>query len=52
MSEMEKELMDLLDNIEMVSDDMAVLELTSCRFDIAEEHGYEVTFDPEPLSIH
>ena len=52
MSKLEKELFDLLDTIEIVTTDHAVAALVATRFDIAEEHGYTIEFELEPITLH
>lgn len=52
MTEFERKLLDLLDDIEILTTDEAIIAITQTRFDIAEEQGYEVTFDSEPVKIH
>lgn len=38
------DLLALLDLIELETEDQEILDLTRQRFDIAEKHGYTVTF--------
>ena len=52
MTKFEKELLDLLDCIEIITSDNAVVALTQTRFDIAEEYGYTVEMDSEPMRLH
>ena len=46
MEQMTKDLLNLLDRIEVSGD----VELTGKRFDIAEDHGYEVVFEDIPVT--
>jgi len=52
MSKLEKELFELLDTIEIITTCDATAALVATRFDIAEEYGYTIEFDPEPLTLH
>lgn len=52
MTDLESDLLSLLDDIEMVADDECVVNLTQTRFDIVLRHGYTIEFDPNQMLIH
>ncbi len=52
MTEFEQQLLGLLDDIEMIATDELIISITQTRFDLAEEHGYSIEFESEPMSIH